>query len=322
MNEALPKKSELTESVREIRSSRRRRMARSFRRNWQYYLFIAPTLLLFIVFHYLPMYGIQIAFRNFSPALGIWGSKWIGLDNFMRFFESFYFWRLLKNTLLINVTQLFLFPFPIILALSLNEVQNLYFKKTVQTVTYAPYFLSTVVFVSMILSFLDPKSGMINRLIQIFGGTAKNFMADPDAFIPIYVLTGSWKTLGWSSIIYIGSLAGVDPSLHEAARIDGASRMQRIWHINLPWLAPTIVILFILQLGSMMSVGYERIYLMQNSLNQPGSDVISTYVYRVGLIQAQYGLSTAVGLFNSLINMILLLLANTLSRRLTETSLW
>lgn len=302
--------------------SNKKRITKCICKYWQYYLFILPTLAYFIIFKYFPMYGIQIAFRNFSPSKGIWGSTWIGFDNFTRFFSSFYFTRLLSNTLLISLYELAFFPLPILFALSLNELGNLKFKKIIQTITYAPYFLSTVVFVSLILSFLDPRTGFLNRVIVLLGGTSTSFISNPSAFKTIYVLSGIWKTLGWNAIIYLGTLANADPALHEAAQIDGASRLQRIWHINLPCLAPTIVILFILRLGSIMSVGYERVYLMQNSLNMPGSDIIATYVYRVGLIEAQYGLSAAVGLFNSVINVILILMANMLSRKLTENSLW
>ncbi|MEN6313817.1 MAG: ABC transporter permease subunit [Clostridiaceae bacterium] len=302
--------------------SNKKRINKYIYKYWQYYLFILPTLAYFIIFKYFPMYGIQIAFRNFSPSKGIWGSTWIGFDNFTRFFSSFYFTRLLSNTLLISLYELAFFPLPILFALSLNELGNLKFKKIIQTITYAPYFLSTVVFVSLILSFLDPRTGIINRVIVLLGGSSASFISNPAAFKTIYVLSGVWKTLGWNAIIYLGTLANADPALHEAAQIDGASRLQRIWHINLPCLTPTIVILFILRLGSIMSVGYEMVYLMQNSLNMSGSDIIATYVYRVGLIEAQYGLSAAVGLFNSVINIILILIANTLSRKLTENSLW
>jgi putative aldouronate transport system permease protein len=305
-----------------ILQSKRNMISKCINKYWQYYLLILPTLAYFIIFKYLPIYGIQIAFKNFSPSKGIFKSTWIGFDNFTRFFNSFYFMRLLSNTILVSLYELAFFPLPILFALSLNEVGNLKFRKTIQTVTYAPYFLSTVVFVSLILAFLDPVSGIINKVIVLLGGAPTSFISDPTAFKTIYVLSGVWKTLGWNAIIYLGTLANADPALHEAAQIDGASRLQRIWHINLPCLAPTVVILFILRLGSIMSVGYERVYLMQNSLNMPGSDIISTYVYRVDLIEAQYGLSAAVGLFNSVINVMLLLMANALSKRLTESSLW
>ena len=294
----------------------------SVKRYMWYYLFMLPTIAFFIVFHYVPMYGVQIAFRNFMPAKGIWGSRWVGLANFRRFFSSYYVGRLFANTLLINLYDLAMFPIPILFALMLNEVRSARFKKVVQTVTYAPHFLSTVVFVSLTLSFLDPRTGVINRLIALLGGERINFISEPGMFKSIYVLSGVWKDSGWNAIIYLGALSGVDLALHEAAQIDGASRFKRILHINLPCLYPTIVILLVMQLGRMMSLGYERIYLMQNALNMAGSDVISTYVYRVGLAEAQYSLSAAVGLFNSLINMILLIAANTLSRVLTETSLW
>ncbi len=298
------------------------RLRINLKRYMWYYLFMLPTVAFFILFHYVPMYGVQIAFRNFMPAKGIWNSRWVGLANFRRFFSSYYVGRLFANTLLINLYDLAMFPIPILFALMLNEVRSKQFKKVVQTVTYAPYFLSTVVFVSLTLSFLDPTTGVINRVIVLLGGKRINFISEAGMFKSIYVLSGVWKNTGWNAIIYLGALSGVDLALHEAAQIDGASRLQRIIHINLPCLYPTIVILLVMQLGRMMSLGYERIYLMQNPLNMAGSDVISTYVYRVGLADAQYSLSAAVGLFNSVINMVLLVIANVASRALTETSLW
>ena len=288
---------------------------------WQYYLLILPAFISILIFSYYPMYGVQIAFRDFMPARGIWGSKWVGFKHFQRFFNGYYFGRLMFNTLTIGLYQLALFPISIILAFSLNEVQNLRFKKIVQTVTYAPHFISTVVIVSMILCFFQT-GGVISRLVTLLGGEGKNYMAEPAYFKSIYVWSGKWQQLGWGAIIYLGALSGVDPALHEAARIDGATRFQRIININLPALAPTITIMMILQIGGIMSTGYEKIYLMQNSLNMSSSDIISTYVYRVGLADAQYSFSSAVGLFNSVINLILLCMANFIARRLGENSLW
>jgi putative aldouronate transport system permease protein len=291
--------------------------------NWQLYMLISPVLLYFLLFHYFPMYGVQIAFKDFMAHKGIWESSWVGFKHFQRFFDGFYFWRLIKNTIGINVYQLLVgFPIPIILALMINEVQRKWFRKTVQMVTYAPHFLSTVVVVGMIFIFLNPKSGIVNISLQALGLEPVFFMTDSGWFKTIYVLSDVWQHMGWSSIIYLAALSGVDPQLHEAAKMDGASRLQRIWNINIPSLLPTIIILFILNMGSLLNVGFEKIFLMQNQLNMEGSDVISTYVYRTGILGAQYSFSAAVGLFNSVVNFILLVAVNQISRKVSDTSLW
>jgi len=296
---------------------------KSLRKNWDLYVLVAPVIVYFIVFDYYPMYGVQIAFKNFIATKGIWGSDWAGFVHFERFFNSYYFWRLIKNTLGISLYSLVVgFPVPLILALMINEVGNRTFKRFVQTVTYAPHFLSTVVMVGLILIFLDPRNGMVNLIIRFFGGQPISFMIEPEWFKTIYVFSGIWQNMGWSSIIYLAALAGIDPTLHEAARVDGASRLQRIWHINLPGIMPTVVILLILNTGHLMGVGFEKIYLMQNDLNKESSDVISTYVYQSGIVGAQYSFSAAVGLFNSVVNFILLVSVNYIARRLNETSLW
>lgn len=291
-------------------------------RNWRLYLFIAPTLAYFLIFHYVPLYGLQIAFKDFNVAKGIWASEWIGFEHFEIFFGSYFFWVLLKNTFLINLYQLLLFPVPVIVALSLNELKNGLFKKTAQTITYAPHFISAVVLSGMVISFLGVRSGIVNQIIVYFGGEPVHFMIDPDWFKTIYVLSGEWQSFGWGAIIYLAALAGVNPELHEAAAMDGATRMQRIAHINIPGILPTIVILFILNMGHFMSIGFERIYLLQNELNLESADVIQTYVYRVGLLQGKYDFSAAVGLFNSVINLILLVTVNQMARKVNETSLW
>ncbi|MFC4025045.1 ABC transporter permease [Oceanobacillus longus] len=295
---------------------------KSFLRNWQLYVFIAPAVLFFLIFHYVPMYGVQIAFKDFYANLGILGSPWVGFDHFERFFESYYFGRLLKNTLIISVYQLLLFPLPIIFALALNELKNGMYKKWTQTLTYAPHFISTVVVVGMLVAFLDPITGLINHAIVSIGGDSIPFLTSPDWFRHIYVWSGEWQTLGWSSIIYLAALAGVNPELHEAARVDGASRLQRIFYINIPSILPTIVILFILNVGSFMSVGFEKVLLMQNSLNAETSDIIQTFVYETGLLEGQYSYSAAVGLFDSVINIILLVTVNYMARRISNNSLW
>lgn len=292
-------------------------------RNWELYLFIAPAFLYFVIFHYGPMYGIQIAFKNFIPTLGITGSPWVGFDHFVRFFDSYYFWDLLWNTLSISLYELAIgFPLPIILALAFNEVRDSFFKRTVQTVTYAPHFISVVVMSGMIITFLTPSTGMIVNIVEGLGFQAPQFLTDPAWFKTVYVLSGVWQGTGWGTIIYLAALSGVDPQLHEAAVVDGASRFKRILHINLPAIVPTITILLILNMGSILGVGFEKILLLQNPLNMESSDVISTFVYRSGLVDAQYSFSTAVGLFNSVVNAILLLTVNQIARRTSENSLW
>lgn len=290
--------------------------------NWELYLLISPVILYFLIFHYFPLYGLQIAFKDFVASKGITGSPWAGFKHFERFFDSYYFWRLIKNTIGIGVfTLLISFPIPIILALCLNEVKSLRYKKFVQTVVYAPHFLSTVVVVGMLLLFLKP-DGMINQIVVLFGGTPTDFITEPGWFKSLYVFSDVWQTMGWSSIIYIAALSAVDPAQHEAAMLDGASRFQRMIHVNLPAIMPTIIIMFILNAGSVMAVGFEKVFLMQNSLNMSSSDVISTFVYRSGILEAQYSFSAAVGLFNSIINLIMLLMVNRIAKKVSETSLW
>lgn len=296
---------------------------RQIRKNWDLYLLLLPVIAFFIIFEYVPMYGVQIAFKNFIATKGIWGSPWVGLQHFERFFDSYYFWRLIKNTLGIGLYQLFVgFPVPILLALMINEVRSQKFSRFVQTVTYAPHFLSTVVVVGMIFIFLSPQTGLVNLVITWFRGEPVEFLTDPIWFKSIYVLSGVWQQMGWSSIIYLAALTSIDPQLHEAARVDGASRWQRIWHINLPGIMPTITILLILNMGSLLSVGFEKVYLMQNSLNMAASDVIATHVYNKGIIDGQYSYSAAVGLFNSVVNFILLVMVNRIARKVNDTSLW
>jgi putative aldouronate transport system permease protein len=295
---------------------------KSIRKNWELYLLLAPVILYFLIFHYYPLYGLQIAFKDFIATKGITGSPWVGFKHFERFFDSYYFWRLIKNTIGIGVfTLLVSFPVPIIIALLLNEVKSLRFKKFVQTIIYAPHFLSTVVVVGMLLLFLK-SDGMINQVITLFGGTPIDFISEPAWFKSIYVLSDVWQTMGWSSIIYIAALSAVDPAQHEAAMMDGASKFQRIIHINIPAIMPTIVILFILNVGSVMAIGFEKVFLLQNDLNMSTSDVISTFVYRSGILEAQYSFSAAVGLFNSIINFILLIMVNRIAKKVSDTSLW
>ncbi len=269
------------------------------------------------------MYGLIIAFKDFSPAKGIWGSEWVGLEHFKTFMSSIYFWRLLWNTIGINIYELVVgFPAPIILALIINEVRKEKFKKVVQTVVYLPNFISTVVVAGMIIAFLSPSSGVVNHFIKILGGEPIHFLAEPAWFKTIYVWTGVWQFCGWGSIIYLAALAGIDVQLYEAATVDGASSWQKLIHITLPGIIPTIIILLILRMGSIFSVGYEKIILLYNPQTYETADVISTYVYRRGILQADFSYSSAISLFNNVINFIMLVVVNKLSSKVSETSLW
>lgn len=305
------------------REPKRRSTIKRMKRTWELYLFVLPALASLFIFHYIPIYGIQIAFKDFMPHKGIWGSEWIGFYHFKRFFNSYYFGELIRNTVAISLYSLVVgFPLPIILALGLNELNDGFFKKFVQTTTYAPYFISTVVMCGMVISFLSPTTGIINKARVFLGKEPIAYLMEAKRFRSIYVLSGVWQGTGWGSIIYLATLAGVDPQLHEAAIIDGATKLQRIWHINLPSLVPTMVILLILNAGGILSVGHEKVLLLQNPLNIDTSEVISTYVYKSGLLNAQYGFSTAVGLFNSVINFILLVFVNRIAKKFGETSIW
>ncbi len=290
---------------------------------WQLYVLLLPAVVYLLIFNYAPMVGIQIAFRDYKFSDGFWGSAWVGWKHFLYFFRSVQFGTLIENTVKLSVYSLVIgFPFPILLALLLNECRNMHLKKAVQSLTYAPYFISTVVMVSMLTMFLSPSTGIVNRLLALFGGESVNFMGSAALFRPIYIISGIWQGTGWSSIIFIAALAGIDSQLHEAAEIDGANRLQRIWHINLPGILPTAVTVFILNCGSIMSVGFEKAYLMQNSLNQSTSEIIATYVYKMGIQKAQYSYTTAIGLFNSLINIVLLLIVNKISKKTADISLF
>ncbi|MCM3747711.1 ABC transporter permease subunit [Paenibacillus pasadenensis] len=292
-------------------------------RNWELYIFIAPAFFFFLIFAYGPMYGIQIAFKNYVPTLGFSGSKWVGFDHFTRFFDSYYFWDIIWNTLSLSVYELAIgFPVPIILALAFNEVRTGFFKKLVQTITYAPHFISVVVMAGMIITFLSPSNGILIHMMEWVGINPPDFLTDPAWFKTMYVLSGVWQGAGWGTIIYLAALSGVDPGLHEAAIIDGANRWQRMRHINIPTIVPTMTILLILNVGNMLNIGFEKVLLLQNPLNMESSNIIATFVYKSGLVDAQYSFSTAVGLFNSVINCILLITINQLVRRMSQNSLW
>ena len=305
------------------RSGSFQRKLRRIARNWELYLFLIPTIAYFLIFRYYPMYGIQIAFRNFKSTKGILGSQWVGLRNFERFFSATDFWQLLNNTLSVSIgTLLCSFPVPILLALFLNQLPSKRYKKIVQTVIYAPHFISTVVLVGIISLFFSPSSGIVNFIIQWLGGTPIHFMGQASWFRPLYIGSDIWQNAGWGSILYLAALASISPELHEAAVVDGANKFQRILHVDLPGILPTIVVMFILNSGKVMSVGFEKAYLMQTSLNLSASEIIATYVYKRGLLQAQFSFSTAVGLFESLANLILLLTMNFISKKVTDSSLF
>ena len=304
------------------RISRKKRLWNDIRQARTYYLMMLPALIYVLIFCYQPMYGLQIAFKDYKGVYGIVGSPWVGLTHFTTFFKGYYFWRLMRNTLVLSLYSLIVsFPFPIMLALLLNEVAPK-IRKVSQTILYAPHFISTVVLVGMINVMFSPSIGIVNHAIAALGGERIYFLAQPGVFRHMYVWSGAWQGTGWGAVIYIAALAGVSPELHEAATIDGASRLQRVIHINLPSILPTIMILLIMRIGSLVNVGYEKVYLLQNELNQEVSEVISTYVYKRGILNNSYSFTSAVGLFNNLINVVLLLLANAFSRKATETSLF
>ncbi|WP_189017683.1 ABC transporter permease [Paenibacillus marchantiophytorum] len=297
-------------------------MLNDIRKNKLLYLMLAPVILFFSLFHYIPMYGAIIAFKDFSPRLGIIGSPWAGFEHFNVFFEGIYFWRTLKNTVLISLYDLvFGFPAPIILALLLNEVKKTIFKRSIQTITYMPHFVSLVVVCGMIKEF-TVSGGLINDFIAFLGGERLSLLLESQFFRTIYVSSGVWQHIGWGTIIYLAALAGIDTEQYEAAKIDGAGRWKQMRHVTLPGIMPTIVILLILEMGRMLSVGTEKIILLYNPTIYDTADVISSYVYRVGLQEFNYSFSSAVGLFNSAINFTLVVGSNWLSRKLNDTSLW
>lgn len=296
---------------------------KSARRHWQLYLLVIPPVVYFLIFKYIPMVNAVLAFKNYNVIKGIWGSPWVGTKYFDLFFTNPASIRLIKNTLIISFYQLALgFPIPILLALALNEVKNMRFKKTVQFVTYAPYFISTVVMVSIVMLFLSPRLGIVNTFLTALGFKAVNFLGEPGLFRSIYVFSDIWQSMGYSAVIYLAALSGVDPSQYEAAKVDGASRIQKILNVDIPGLMPAAVIILILSTGNIMALGFEKMYLLQNPLNLSVSEIISTYVYKIGLLNANYSFATAVGLFNSFINLVLLLVVNTVAKRLSSTSLW
>ena len=305
---------------------RRGTIAKSFRRYWDMYLLLILPIIYFCIFKYRPMGALIIAFKNFKIKQGYFGSPWAadhGFQHFIRFFKNAYFIQILKNTVSLSVLQLlFSFPVPIILALVMNEIRKTRFKKTLQMVTYVPHFISTVVLVAIVDSLVAPRTGIINQLIMGMGGNSIYFASKPEWFKPLYIISGIWQNAGYSSIIYLATLTNIDPQLIEAAKIDGANRIKIIGHIMIPGILPTAITLLIMDFGKIMNIGFEKAYLMHNSMNAQTSEVIATYIYKQGMEQLQYSYSTAVGLFNALINIVLLLAVNKIATTVSDTSLW
>ncbi|WP_029192547.1 ABC transporter permease [Paenibacillus harenae] len=292
------------------------------RKNWGLYVLLLPAVVLLLLFSYKPMYGVLIAFKDYSPALGIMDSPWAGFKYFEKYFNSYQFDITIKNTIIISLYSIATFPIPIMLALMINQMRVNRFKHFFQTVTYMPHFISTVVMVGLILILFSPGNGLLGNIYRLFGAEAPNLMGSAGWFSSVYVWTDVWQHTGWDSIIYIAALSAVDPSLYEAAKVDGASRWQRIRYIDIPMLLPTAITLLILRVGGLLGVGFEKVYLMQNNLNISSSEVIATYVYKIGLLSSQYSFSSAINLFNTVINFILLILVNQAAKKYSENSLW
>lgn len=301
-----------------------KRLKRTLKRDWQYWAFLALPLIYLIVFEYYPMIGVQIAFRDFTAKGGIWNSKWVGLKHFIRFFKSYQFNRVVVNTIVLSFySQMVGTVIPIVFALLFNCVEKPRLKKLVQTIVTLPHFISVVVLVGIIMQIFNSRTGLYGIVFEALTGSyPKDLLASASGFRHLYVWSGAWQNFGWSAIIYIAALAGVDPNLHEAAQIDGASRFQRVIHVDFPHIQPTIVILLIMNVGKIMSVGFQKVFLMQNNLNRSASEIISTYTYQVGLVESNYSYAAAIGLFNGVINLILVIVTNKISRRVSETSLW
>lgn len=297
-------------------------LKRDFKRHWGIYLMFVPVLVYLILFHYMPLYGAQIAFKDYSPARGIEGSRWVGFRHFNSFFNGVYFTRLLRNTLLLSLYQLaFGFPAPIILALMMNEIRSKALKRTIQTITYLPYFISLMVVCNLIINFCSI-NGLFNDIIALFGGERVSLLLESKYYRTIHVASGVWQNMGWNSIVYMAALSSIDQELYEAAVIDGANRWKQTLHVTLPGLAPTIIIMLIMRMGQIMNVGFEKVILLYNNATYETADVISSFVYRKGLQESNYSYSAAVGLFNSVVNTALLVGANTISRKLNDTSLF
>lgn len=292
------------------------------KKNWGLYLLLAPAVILLLLFTYKPMYGVIIAFKDYNPSLGINGSPWAGFKYFEKFFNSYQFEVTLKNTIVISLYSFATFPIPIIFALFVNQLRQNWYRRFFQTVTYMPHFISMVVLVGLMMILLSPSNGLIGNIYRLFGAEAPNLMGSASLFSSLYVWSEVWQQTGWNSIIYLAALSAVNPSLYEAAKVDGASKWQMVKMIDIPMLIPTTVTLLILRIGGLLGVGFEKVFLMQNNLNLSGSEVISTYVYKIGLLSAQYSFSSAINLFNTVINLVLLITFNQISKKYSENSIW
>lgn len=295
-----------------------KKIQQNFRDNWQLYVLVLPAFVYVFLLNYIPMFGVQIAFKDFRTSKGIWESPWTGLENFQRFISYPDFWKIVGNTLSITLYSLATFPIAVFVALQMNELRNERYKKVVQMVSYAPHFISTVVICAMVKLFFDRGNGIVNHIIEALGGDRISFLSEPKYFASLYVWSGVWQSVGWNTIIYLSALSGIPTDLYEAADIDGANRLQVIWNINIPSIMPTVLTLFILSCGSLMSLGFEKVYLLQNSLNMDASQVIATYVYEIGLLNGKYSYSTSIGLFNNTVNILMMLLVNTISKKVAN----
>ena len=306
-----------------MKSAKKSKLWRNVKNARYIYLLIFPAIVFYIIFNYIPMYGVQIAFRRFNAKQGIWGSTWVGLRYFQRFIESPYFVRTVSNTLILSIYGLIVsFPIPILLALMLNSFRHKRYRKVIQTITYAPNFISTIVMCGMLILFLSPSVGIINTVIKSFGGEAINFMAKKEYWRHLYVWSGVWQGMGWSSVIYFAALSGISPELHEAAKCDGATKFQIIRYIDFPSILPTATIQLILSCGSILSIGFEKAFALQNDLNTSVSEIISTYVYKVGMIDNNMSYSSAIGLFNTMVNLVILIIVNKAADKMSGTSLF
>lgn len=301
---------------------RMKRTAAKISKNWGLYLLLLPAVVLLILFTYKPMYGVIIAFKDYNPSLGITGSPWAGFKYFEKFFNSYQFEVTLKNTLYISLYSFATFPIPIAFAVLVNQMRQNVYRKFFQTVTYMPHFISTVVLIGIMMILLSPGNGLIGNIYRLFGAEAPNLMGSAGLFSSLYVWSDVWQQTGWNSIIYLAALSAINPNLYEAAKVDGATRWQTVRHIDLPMLMPTAITLLILRVGGLLGVGFEKVFLMQNNLNISGSEVLSTYVYKIGLLSAQYSFSSAINLFNTVINLILLIIVNQISKKYSENSIW
>ena len=301
---------------------KKNRFHKALARYWQLYLLIFPAMVTVFIFHYIPVWGLQIAFRKYQTKKGILGSEWVGLKYFIQFINYPKFFQIMWNTLRISLYSLLTFPFPVILAIILNDMKDNAFKRGAQMITYAPHFISTVVLCSMTILFLNRETGAFNIILKLLGGTPQDWMAYSSLFAPIYVITDLWQNLGWNSIIYLAAMSSLSPELLDAARVDGANRFHVLRFIYIPHLMPTVIVMLLLKMGTLVSIGFEKVFLLQNTLNTETSTVISTYVYQLGLVKGQYSYSAAVGLFESILNILMVVTFNAISRKVSDTSLW